>query len=221
MGREKVRYLFNKNHVVISKIENPQTPMWGVPIIHYASDGSYGYRHTWDNYEAKERIVKKKSPLGFYYKCKERVPRKGSLTKNCGSDKVIITFPAPGEKNTFYEMKYFKRCGENCIGGEDGLRPWDVYTGDSDFPDHMLEALVKEANNFFDVLEASKSDGFYEQVSWYSKSDKPRHSVKEAKRLIFKDLFGNEKGPRFQTNDEKILAHGFDLKTSFSLAAER
>ena len=37
----------------------------------------------------------------------------------------------------------------------------------------------------------------------------------EVRRLIFTDLFGYPEGPKYQTNDEKILSHGFDLKTSF------
>ena len=32
---------------------------------------------------------------------------------------------------------------------------------------------------------------------------------------LYIDLFGNIKGPVYQTNDEKILSHGFDLVTSF------
>ena len=35
------------------------------------------------------------------------------------------------------------------------------------------------------------------------------------KREIFTDLFGYPEGPKYQTNEEKILSHGFDLKTSF------
>ena len=38
---------------------------------------------------------------------------------------------------------------------------------------------------------------------------------------VFKELFGNVNGPRFQTNEEKILAHGFDLKTSFRKDKEK
>jgi hypothetical protein len=37
----------------------------------------------------------------------------------------------------------------------------------------------------------------------------------EVKKEIFTDLFGYPDGPKYQTNEEKILAHGFDLKTSF------
>lgn len=33
--------------------------------------------------------------------------------------------------------------------------------------------------------------------------------------MLYRDLFGNEKGIRFQTDSEKIISHGFDLKTSF------
>ena len=39
--------------------------------------------------------------------------------------------------------------------------------------------------------------------------------LKSVRSSIFTDLFGYPDGPKYQTNDEKILAAGFDLKTSF------
>lgn len=115
----------------------------------------------------------------------------------------------------YYQLKYVTSCGENKIGGEDGLRPWDIYPGDKDFPDSMLNALLKEVELFFiNAKEAKVKEFCYDYASNIAMP------IDSLKRSVYKDLFGNEKGPRFQTNEEKILAHGFDLKTSFRKSKE-
>ena len=40
-------------------------------------------------------------------------------------------------------------------------------------------------------------------------------TIGELRNKVFTDIFGSPKGIRYQTNEEKILSHGFDLKTSF------
>ena len=46
-------------------------------------------------------------------------------------------------------------------------------------------------------------------------------NIYDVKCTIYKELFGNIKGPRFQTDLEKILAHGFDPKYSFRKDKEK
>ena len=39
--------------------------------------------------------------------------------------------------------------------------------------------------------------------------------------MIYTDLFGDKNGIRFQTDSEKIMSHGFDLKYSFRKEKEK
>ena len=225
MARERVRHLFNKNHIEILKIENPETiKVWDTPTIQHISQGGY-YHHKFNSCYTSEYVtVKKQSPLGFYYNSREVRPynRNGYYKQsNCGGSQVIVTYPIPDEKNSYYQLKYYTGYGDNNIGGEDGLRPWDVYPGDKNFPDHMLTALVKEVTTFFAIIEASKNNDFYDVESYsgyYSTTTNKSNTHSSAsfvRKSVFRQLFGNENGPRFQTDEEKILAHGFDPKYSF------
>lgn len=80
------------------------------------------------------------------------------------------------------------------------MRPWDILPGYTGMPDNMIDALVKEANNFIDICEPYN---------------------KEIRKEIMTDLFGYPDGPKIQPNNIKILAHGFDLKTSFRKDKEK
>lgn len=219
MAREKIRTLFSKNHIKITKIENPGKWL-GVddyPKIEYSSTASYGYSHSfYDAYEHEKKTVKKVSPLGFYYMSEVNVPKKGSNFVG-GSDKTIVTYPAPGEKDAYYRLEYVTRYGENKIGGEDGLRPWDIYPGDKNFPDSMLTALLKEVESFFAIAESMKITEFKTGIYRNSNS----YNFNTIKNQVYTDLFGNKNGPRFQTDMEKILSHGFDPKYSFRKDKEK
>ena len=223
MARERVRHLFNKNHIEILKIENPETyRVWDEPTIQHVSKGNY-YHHSFRRsyYTTEYVTVKKQSPLGFYYTSREVKPYNHYQESNCGGSQVIVTYPIPDEKNSYYQLKYYTGYGDNNIGGEDGLRPWDVYPGDKNFPDHMLTALVKEVTSFFAIIEASKNNRFYDVESYTgyyntnTKKTSSSNSASNVRKDVFRQLFGNENGPRFQTDEEKILAHGFDPKYSF------
>ena len=52
-------------------------------------------------------------------------------------------------------------------------------------------------------------------IECYSFSNNIERDLNYVKNMLYRDLFGNEKGIRFQTDSEKIISHGFDLKTSF------
>lgn len=227
MGREKIKYLFNRNHIEIFKIENPTVSMWRKPVYEHVQANTYSYSHTFSMYGDKDeyKLVKKESPLGFYYMSKVRIPKIGEAY-NGGISRTILTYPVPGETNTYYQIKYVTRYDDNHIGKEDGLRPWDIYPGDKDFPDHMIEGLIKEVNTFFELAESAKITSFYNNPTSryyvnHSVSQDQLVNINTVKREVFEELFGNPKGPRFQTNEEKILAHGFDLKTSFRKDKEK
>ena len=62
--------------------------------------------------------------------------------------------------------------------------------------------------------------GRWDRDNYYSRTEGINQTryvgdLTNVKKEIFTDLFGYPDGPKYQTNDEKILAHGFDLKTSF------
>lgn len=221
MARQFIRHLFNKNHIEILKIDNPTFPIENIPTYQEVSTSNYNHYNSALRWKPREeKVVIKESKLGFYYKSKVVVPSK-SETFSGGTTKVIITYPIPGEKDSYYQLSYYKRHGDNYIGNEDGLRPWDIYPGDKNFPDNMLEALIKEVNTFFDIAETCKSNGFYSKNSiWRVSKDRP-YAVNSLRKTVFKDLFCNENGPRFQTDTEKILAHGFDPKYSFRKDKEK
>lgn len=218
MAREKITHLFNKNHIEIIRIEHPElnSMIPKLPKDEHVSNKTYkyGYIFPWKLEKTKYKTVKKLSKLGFYYASQVQIKKKGE-TYNEGTSRRVITFPYSNE--VYYQLKYVTSCGENKIGGEDGLRPWDIYPGDKDFPDSMLNALLKEVELFFINAKEAKVKGFFN----YDYSSSSATPIDSLKRSVFKDLFGNEKGPRFQTNEEKILAHGFDLKTSFRKDKEK
>ena len=212
MARERIRTLFSKNHINITKIENPGKWL-GVkpfPMIEYPSTASYGYPYNhYGGYTKEKKTVKKVSPLGFYYMSDVYEEKKDSKFVG-GSDKTVITYPIPGETNSYYRLEYVTRYGENKIGGEDGLRPWDIYPGDKNFPDSMLTALLKEVGTFFAIAESAKINEF--KTTRYANGGE---NFNEVKNNTYYELFGNKNGPRFQTDMEKILSHGFDPKYSF------
>ena len=222
MGREKIKHIFNKNHIEIFTIENPEIPIPKWPAFERVSANSYSYSHNYGwNQKDEYKIVKKESKLGFYYYSKVKVHQPGKTFSGAIS-RTIVTFPMPGEKNMYYQLKYVTQYDDNKIGKEDGLRPWDIYPGDKNFPDNMLEGLIKDVNEFFAIAEISCSD-FYNTSSryYYTKEDKSTISVKAVKNQVFTELFGNPNGPRFQTDLEKILSHGFDPKYSFRKDKEK
>ena len=217
MSREVKKYKFNKNHIEIFTIENPEIPIPKWPAFEEVSANSYSYSHNFGWQQKEEyKTVKKESKLGFYYYSKVRVHQPGK-TFSGSISRTIVTFPMPGEKNMYYQLKYVTQYDDNKIGGEDGLRPWDIYPGDKNFPDNMLEGLIKDVNDFFNIAETCVS-------SFYKNQPGPNYktiSFKEVKNKVFTELFGNPNGPRFQTNMEKILAHGFDPKYSFRKDKEK
>ena len=73
----------------------------------------------------------------------------------------------------------------------------------------MITSLMNEINKLLDIISENKL-----QYNPY-KEDNYKPSLDNLRKIIYKEVFGSEKGIRFQTDQEKILSHGFDLKTSF------
>ena len=83
--------------------------------------------------------------------------------------------------------------------------------------DNFITALLDEVTNIIECTKTKQEIELEQPRNRYLGREEYHYTgnLGEVKRLIFTDLFGYPEGPKYQTNDEKILSHGFDLKTSF------
>lgn len=215
MPREKKISLYSRNMIKIEKITNidfskrrdeyPYTISLSETTT-YEKSAPVSYKNengTWKD-------VIKKSKLGFYYKTKEYIkPVSTSEVKN-KKGLTIKTITVNLDK-TQYELSY-----PTCyLGVKINIdeRPWDIAPGSKGMPEHFVDALVKEATKFFDVIFDNKIT-ITKKQTWYNRT-KETIDTKNLKKQTFIDLFGYEDGPKVQMNDIKVLSHGFDLKESF------
>lgn len=231
MARKKVITLFNKNHISIVKIENDPTN-FGIPR-HQVSFRSgnllkdnelsvFAFREVSTSVIKKAPPRKKysgstmieervKSPLGFYYTKTTIVPpeRNSDITSSTiswnfinGKDRYVLSYPIEYQGNK--------------IGLES--RPWEI-AGDKSWDDHYVIDLLNEVVKAIEFSKNKSVEGATIDIPNRYFSYKSRYyccgNLEEVKKSIFKELFGNPDGPKFQTNEEKILSAGFDLKTSF------
>ena len=202
MREEKIT-IFNKNGITLEKIlthENKPLECKSeiIKVIGRFQPPPRYYRKK--NLEYTE--IRCVSKLGFYYTKKVKTVdiKKEEEEENLSKTirKVIISGL---DKNWVYNLTYLIEYHGVGIGYE--IRPWDLIGGS--FPDNYMWGLLEDINKLFDNLENYKTVECEKNVS----------SVRDLRRSVITELFGNPEGPKFQTNDEKILAHGFDLKTSF------
>ena len=161
-----------------------------------------------------------KSPLGFYY-TKVTGPR-SERKEVVNTIKKIWRFYVQG--NTCYELIYYTEYNGVKAGFE--THPWELADNKS-IEDHFITDLINDLNTIIsdtttkirvdeNRLNPNIREGYH---SWSGAERLKTHryvgDMTEVKKEIFTDLFGYPDGPKFQTNEEKILAHGFDLKTSF------
>ena len=208
--------LFNKNHILFDVYDNNihQQSYINLEKQHNTSnktDFSYNKKAKKQTFE----VVRTKSLLGFYYDKiiynTEQSSRSNDSKTTCMK---IWTFYI-GSKT--YKLSYYVEYNGTHINQE--IRPWDICEGDKSMPDHYIDALLSELNNMFADITVLKSKDIldtssYEDRSW-NRFNKYNIKDNSKKREIFTDLFGYPEGPKYQTNEEKILSHGFDLKTSF------
>jgi hypothetical protein len=208
--------LFNKNHISFDVYDNN---------IHQQSYICLEKQHNTSNttdifYNKKSKkqtfeIVRAKSPLGFYYN-KTIYNSEPSYRSNDSrnTSMKIWTFYI-GSKT--YKLSYYIEYNGTHINQE--IRPWDICEGDKSMPDHYVNGLLSDLNNMFADINVLKNKDILDTSSYEIKSWNRfnTYNIKDndKKREIFTDLFGYPEGPKYQTNEEKILSHGFDLKTSF------
>lgn len=185
--KELSKTLFNKNHIVIKRI-NASSKF----------DNSCYVRRISSAYDQKNDYVtvRKKSKLGFYYFSKEIV-NKGALNKEV--KEIEINF----SNGVSYIITYVSYLNGTSISKE--LRPWEIadYTS---MPEHFIFDLKKTLDNILEEIKENKCAIICYDV---------RSNYKFLKDMLYTDIFGDKVGIRFQTDEEKILSHGFDLKISF------
>ena len=237
MARKKVTTLFNKNHISIVKIENDPLSIGKLynilgTISH--RKGSLSTSTTIEKFVVKRDIytppqrivpqkskkdtveeVRLKSPLGFYY-TKRIYHNDGPKETYVGGNEHIVWFFFDKD-DIRYELSYYIMNSNTRIGIE--TRPWEIIDNEV-FEDNDIEALQTEVEKLINISKSKcsgelddslcKGNPGYKNIDRYFIGD-----LNDVKRLIFTDLFGYPDGPKHQTNKEKILSHGFDLKTSF------
>lgn len=195
--------IFNKNGITLEKIltrnlKKSEHPSCSSEYISLSEPSDY-----WMGKKGISgyTVIKCVSKLGFYYN--KSVQAKTLLTqKQENLSKKLRKVVIIGlDGDWVYHLTYLTSYHGTNIGHE--TRPWDLMGGS--FPDNYMWGLLDDINNLFDELESYKTVECGKNIS----------SVRELRRSVITELFGNPDGPKFQTNDEKILAHGFDLKTSF------
>lgn len=221
MGKKwepKSDILFSKNHITITKTEcknNTYFCYYEDVII----DSWFNKTSSWHgkHYIPTKTITEtKESPLGFVYTKKKTVKghwEYGLSTQNSAE----LKRPVMKSFNIYlsdyvYNVAYPIKSGRNPFDTEIGvdMRPWDIIDNVS-MPDHFITDLFNVLNNIVDDIRKNNVVKKINNNSvWPEDWDREKFIYD-----LYVDIFGNHKGPRHQTNDEKIVSHGFDLKTSF------
>ena len=203
----KNKTLFNKNHILIKRFDKDPNMQGGATVyIHTTGNGRVKTSNEYETH--KIRKISKIAP--FYYETEER--RSKLCLNNADrkeTSKKIITISS---KHYTYEISYFTVYVDNKIGIE--TRPWEIYSGDGVFEEHFIKDLEKVIKEIFIDVNIDKL--LYDRRYHYDHN--PTNTLYSARNLrieIMNDLFADKDGYKQQTNESKILAHGFDLKESF------
>ena len=169
----------------------------------------------------KRTVERLKSPLGFYY-TKVTEPRR-EQTQYVSTTKKIWRFYV--QNSVTYELIYYTEYNGVKVGFD--THPWELADNKS-IEDHFITTLINDLETI--ISDATTKDrvdedklnpkGRWNIDNYYSHCEGIETTrfvgdLTAVKKEIFIDLFGYPDGPKYQTNEEKILAHGFDLKTSF------
>lgn len=221
MAREKIKRIFNKNHITIEQIEHPEYCPYPEDMVVYENQTVSGPKYIWDYPKVIERTIRKVSKLGFYYDqhIKEYERSKSDRNKNDVREWIIINYK---HEDTLYRLKFLIAWNENkVIKREDSLRPWEIAEGDHSLNDNMLKSLESDMNSFFERISFFKITSIGKRDNNSYKMDNFRGNISELKYEIFEYMFGNKNGIRFQTDMEKLLSHGFDPVYSFRKDKEK
>lgn len=210
--RTKKKTLFNKNHVSLEVfLDEKNAHMYIEHFKDYSGEASKRVG------EMKKTVIRAKSPLGFYYD-KTVYEDDYAYTKSTAIEKHTYSFYLPDKH---YVLTFYVSYMGTHVSYEQ--RPWEIADNVS-IGEHYIFDLLKEIDNIYLEMNSVKKKNLYELPDtedtnrwgmYGSRYNKYKYNDSTIKSNLYKDLFGDAKGPKFQTNDEKILSHGFDLKTSF------
>ena len=209
MARQKDVTLFNKNNIKITRhTDLPETsihtPYIEQKSILSSSGGEFKRvkrgRRFYTKYETKEITLE--SPLGFYYTKKIQVI--DTVNSDTTTNKTINVWNFWLDQKTKISISYITKFGDTGINVE--TRPWEI-ADNTAFEDHLVTDLKKVVDDIIDEFKRFKN------INVIS-GNVDITNLGDIKRKIYTDLFGYPEGPKFQTNEEKILSHGFDPKTS-------
>lgn len=231
--------LFNKNHITVTREDNGKNfrkehktviDMYGEDFVFriekkpFATASPVGRSKNtrparmYRNITLPDSYVLCKSEFGFYYS--EPVEHENYYDRQEDSRSGIAwTFIFP---DYTYEIRYLTKASDKQTAIDNDTRPWQLVDGSME--EHFIFDLLDEVTKICDRGKElkykcyNKSNFCYWGCGGCGDDDEKKRPIGDAhwaKSEIFKDLFGNAEGPKFQTNDEKILAHGFDLVTSF------
>ena len=212
MRKIKIKNLFNKNHITIVKKENCNNSNIYCNLSTCKKEADNFRIPLRKRHKYFEEVTEKcESPLGFYYYKTTKVYNYPQ-SKTSEVRKLNINL-----RDTSYELSYYLEYEDNRVGGES--RPWNIVQGDSSFSDKWIETLLGEVNKLIDIVKDNKLKPTITNPTYTLSGKSTTYlsdmSIEDLKKQIFLELFGDTRGVRFQTDTEKIVSHGFDLKTSF------
>ena len=209
MGREKEKILFNKNHITVKLYENRQY-IHGNTSKNVITGGDTVRRNTDCCEKVKVKKISKLAP--FYYEVEEYVKKPDNRNTNVYSSgsEQMITYISAGP-NSEYEIKYYIAYGDTKISHE--TRPWDIYPGDSVFEEHFIIGLEKTLKEIF--LNVNIDSINFDTNDYLKIHNQIKENGVNVRIKLMKDLFDDKGGYKKQTNESKILSHGFNLKESF------
>ena len=229
MKVSKKKTLFNKNHISVEEISIDTVR--DVTYIYqnidqidnkYATSSFLFYpKREKDKYNIKTIEEIKESPLGFYYKQEKTIKELKSKYKEKEFDRYPILYKSHyiyGPKYN-YLIKYPYNYNESYIGTD--IRPYDI-ADTNGIEDHFIFDLKKILDTVFEICSKDKINLKETKRDYFnsSKNEYEKFQIGELKKEVFIDIFGFPEGPLAQSNNDKILSHGFDLKESFRKGKE-
>ena len=216
MKKENKKVLFSRNRISLTSEDTISQDAYvcsdiGLPNSLSSDDGRYEKRTK----TIRKKVTRKcESPLGFYYFKDEFIEKE--VDEPVDNSHVYIYEIYLVSKHHIYKL-IIPRC-QGSIRISVDTRPWNIVSGYKSLSDNLIQDLFNILESIFFELQNDKA---YVAFKNNNKLEKSSERLGQFKNKLYLSIFGNSKGPIQQTNSEKILSHGFDLKTSFRKDKEK